>query len=472
MRLIDTGTAAGRTLSRTSSPPLPVGVGPFWYTRTTGTMRHPWCLKQEIIRPGYYGTCEVTVWFEVGMSTETWVGLDGTMRERTVEAWQRFASAADRAKWRAHEKLPAPPVTVDQGDGLVIGEGHFPPDPFGDNGGDVPPVEGPPTGSGPIDVGDSFFTYGQLLALPDSPAAAVGRIDQAEVALHRRYATMLQRWHSPGANLQARRSLTRPPSGVRSIEELVLISHLLASPVPPRVRQVLFRAATALPGVTVTPGARDRLGRAGVQVSASYPNWQSAAFIFDPGSGEVLTGPLFHGGPPDVAGHGSVVVVQGQVDSVTALPPGVKAITAVSQPPLWPAPPKPRMIAIAPASGGPHTVFTLALAATSGERAHPAPTVWVGIADSGGASTYRRGNNRVDPCLWPYSVRVWPVGRTRRAGALVFLYRLDPSLLHRRSWCSGRYELGLQVFPNPIPQHYTTPPYTGPGGTSTYFRVR
>lgn len=438
-----------------------VGAGPFWYMRIVGTMRHPWCLKQEIVRPGYYGKCDATAWFVVGMSTETWVGTDGTMRERTVDAWQRFASPADRAKWRKYRKRPPPPVTVIQGDGLVIGEGRFPPDLFGDNGGYVPPVEGPPAGSGPIDVGDSFFTYRQLLALPDSPTAAAHRIDQAEAALHHRYARTLMRWHSPGANRLVRDYLKPAPRRLRSLQELLLISHLLASPVPQRVRLALFHAATALPGVTVTPDAHDSLGRYGVMVGATYPHWEPVRFIFDPGTGELMTGLPFAGGPPDVAGSGSLVVVQGEVASVTALPAGVKPIRAVSAPPIWPAPPPPRMIALTPTVGRPHTIFSLALAAISGERPRRAPTVSIGITGSGGAR-----------CLAPYSGPVKPTRTARTPDGFTYIYRIAPSLIRRHSWCPGRYSLGIQVFPNPIPRRYTTPPYVGPSGTSIYFAVK
>lgn len=50
--------------------------------------------------------------------------------------------------------------------------------------------------------------------------------------------------------------------------------------------------------------------------------------------------------------------------------------------------------------------------------------------------------------------------------------RFVPPGFHLRAWCAGRYELGIQTFPNPLPPRYTTPPYTGPGGTSVYFTVR
>jgi hypothetical protein len=96
------------------------------------------------------------------------------MRERSVEVSQRFASAADRARWLTSHKPVPTPISIAQGDALDIGSRHFPPPPFGAIAGDVAPAEGPPTGAGPIDVGDGLFTYGQLLALPtDRPSRTV-----------------------------------------------------------------------------------------------------------------------------------------------------------------------------------------------------------------------------------------------------------------------------------------------------------
>jgi hypothetical protein len=48
---------------------------------------------------------------------------------------------------------------------------------------------------------------------------------------------------------------------------------------------------------------------------------------------------------------------------------------------------------------------------------------------------------------------------------------VGPGWFHLRTWCAGRYKLGIQTFPNPLPPRYTTPPYTGPSGTSIYFEV-
>jgi hypothetical protein len=160
------------------------------------------------------------------------------------------------------------------------------------------------------------------------------------------------------------------------------------------------------------------------------------------------------------------------VSSITALPKGVKRIRGVGAPPLWPSPPAPAIETVSPAVGGPHTVFTVMLAATPGERPRPAPTAWLGITGSAGRGIYPGGNAGFDPCLPRASLRVWPATTTRASGKLMYVYRVGPRRFHLRTWCPGRYQLGLQVFPNPLPPRYTTPPYTGPAGTSIYFAVR
>lgn len=463
-------------VATSSSAALSVGAGPFWYMRTVGTMRAPRCAKQL---PGIMHRCASTVWFDVVMSTETWVGTDGTMRERSVEVSQRFASAADRARWLASGKRVPVPVSVAQGDGLDIGSGHFPSAVLEATATDVPPVEGPPTGAGPVDVSDGLFTDRQLLALPASGQAALARIDQAWTALLHRYGEMLLRWHSPGAKLVAHGYLGTIPKAGRSIQELLLIAHLDAAPVAEHVRLALFHAAAALPGATIT--AR----QAGVTVSASSPHWQPVSFTFDPRTGELLTGLPVDGGPPDVPGPASSVFAQGTVNSITALPNGVRPITGVGAPPLWPSPSAPAAESVSPAVGDRHSPFTVLLAATAGDHAHPGPKAWLSITGSAGQGIYHAGkpafdhsgrflpgNQGVDPCLPTTSVRIWPERTIRRAGRLVFVYRLVPQLFRLSAWCAGRYQVGLQTFPNPLPPHYTTPPYTGPSGTSVYFTVR
>jgi hypothetical protein len=457
--------AGGCGASPAGSSHLSVGVGPFWYMRTIGTMRAPRCAKPL---PGVMNPCGSTVWFDVVMSTETWVGIDGTMRERSAEVSQRFASPADRARWLASHRPVPIPISIAQGDALDVGSGHFPPPPFGSIVAEAPPAEGPPTGAGPTDVGDGLFTYGQLLALPSGGgAAALSRIDRAWTALRHRAGRMLERWHSPGAAVVARGDLGPLPRAARAIQELTSIAHLDAAPVPPRVRLALFHAAAALPGARVTRGTEG-----GVQVSASFPHWEPVSFTFARETGELLTGPPMDGGPPDVAGPSSIVAVQGPVASITALPEGVKPIRGVGKPPLWPSPAAPAAETISPAIGRPSTVFAVVLAATAGERAHPAPTAWLSVTGSAGYGIYPGARGGSDPCLPRTSVRIWPATSSRRAGRLVYVYRVGPGRFHLRTWCAGRYELGLQTFPNPLPPRYTTPPYTGPSGTSIYFEVR
>lgn len=471
------GNPSSAGSARSRSAPLRVGVGPFWYMRTIGTMRAPRCAKPL---PGVMNPCGSTVWFDVVMSTETWVGVDGTMRQRSVEVSQRFASPTDRTRWLASGKPIPVPISVAQSDALDVGSDHFPSSQFEAIAPQVPPVEGPPTGAGPVDVGDGPFTYRQLLALPTDGVAALTRIQQAETALRHRYGRMLLRWHSPGAALVARADLAPAPNAGKSIQQLTLIANLDAAPVPTHVRLGLFHAATALPGATVT-----RRGHRAVTVSASYPHWQPVSYTFDPRSGELLTGPPVDGGYPDVPGPDSTVVAQGPVGSITALPQRVKPIRGVSAPPLWPAPPAPTIETVQPATGGPGTPFTVLLGATAGEQAHPPPTARLGITGSAGYGIYhpgkpafnRRGvflpgNQGVDPCLPGTAVRVWPATTIRRAGQLVFVYRVVPQLFHLRAWCPGRYQLGIQAFPNPLPPRYTTPPYTGQSTTSTYIEVR
>lgn len=386
-----------------SSAPLSVGAGPFWYMRTIGTMRAPRCVKQL---PGIMHRCASTVWFDVVMSTETWVGTDGTMRERSVEVSQRFASSAGRARWLASDKPVPVPISIAQGDALDIGSSHFPSSVFGDIAPDVPPAEGPPAGAGPVDVGDGLFSYRQLLDLPVSGPAVLARIEQAWTGLRRRSGAMLLRWHSPGAKLVARADLAPIPKAGRSIEELLLIAHLDAAPVPTRVRLVLFHAAAALPDATITSG------QASVTVSASSPHWQRTSFTFNPRTGELTTGLPMDGGYPDVPGPASTVVAQGPVDSITALPNGLRPTRGVGAPPLWPSPSAPPAESVSPAVGGLHTVFTVLLAATPGEHAHPAPKASMGLTGSAGTGIYhagkpafdRRGiflpgNQGVDPCL-------------------------------------------------------------------------
>ena len=198
-------TASRSVIARSSAAPLAVGVGPSGTRARSGR-----CARRAASSscPGIMHRCGSSVWFDVLMSLETWIGTDGTMRERSVEVSQRFASPADRRRWQASGKPVPVPISVAQGDALDVGSGHFPSTVFGQIAPDAPPTEGPPPGAGPVDVGDGLFSYRQLLALPAGGTAALVRIDRAWTGLRRRYGVMLQRWHSPGAKVVARADLT------------------------------------------------------------------------------------------------------------------------------------------------------------------------------------------------------------------------------------------------------------------------
>ena len=183
-------------------------------------------------------------------------------------------------------------------------------------------------------------------------------------------------------------------------------------------------------------------------------------------------------------GPASTVVAQGPVSSISALPAGVRPIAGVGAPPLWPAPSAPQAESVTPTVGGPHTTFIVLLAAApantptrarSVARAHrlgrlrDLPRRQTAFDRRG---RFLPGNQGVDPCLPPASQRVWPTKTIDRAGTLVFVYQVAPQQLHLRAWCPGRYQLGLQTLPNPLPPRYTTPPYTGPSGTSIYITIK
>jgi hypothetical protein len=291
---------------------------------------------------------------------------------------------------------------------------------------------------------------------------------------------MLLRWHSPGARLVARADLAPALSAGHSIQELTLIAQIDAAPVPTHVRLGLFHAAAALRSATVT----HREGQE-VTVSASSPHWTPVSYTFNRRTGELLTGLPVNGGYPDKPGAASTVVVQGPVGSITALPKNVQPLPGVGAPPLWPSPPPPTIETVKPSLGGPRTVFTVLLGGVPGQRPESAPTAWLGVTGSAGYGIYhagkpafdRRGislpgNQGSDPCLPPTSVRVWPTTTIRRAGQLVFIYRVRPQSSHLRAWCPGRYSVSFNVLPSPLPRHYTTPPYTGPSGTSTYINIK
>lgn len=215
------------------------------------------------------------------------MGIDGTMRDPVV-AVARFASAGGHARWAAYGR-PMPTFN-DKGwlahDAMTVGGGMFPPQPWYPWG----------EGLGPCcaDLGDSLFSYRQLLSLPTRPTALRARLTRAETALA---------WRE---NRTAENAGQSSRASTDALRELTDIAGLLASPLPTSVRLALLRAAITLPSVRINAHARDSLGRPGIAVTASA-GLRMQRLIFDPATGGLLEGPK------------GTVVAHGVVHSVYAM---------------------------------------------------------------------------------------------------------------------------------------------------------
>ncbi|MGH3261644.1 MAG: hypothetical protein ACRDNS_06590 [Trebonia sp.] len=434
-----------------SAVSVPQGFGPgqFWYTRTVSTER--------VRRPAggeYHGKVFMRargpmVAFDVRVSTETWVGVDGTVRQRGVVVSQRFASPAGRARWDAHHR-PVPSFARDiDSDSLIGGDGMFP----------ASGPSGVPLGQ--QDVGDGAFSYRQLLALPPEPRALRARIERAFAALgHRQASSAVNRCESGGT--RGCGSGPRVPAwqrrDSRASTDMTEIAQMLSWPVPARLRLALFDAATTLPAVSsdiaVNWHAHDSLGRPGVQVTASPPRYPGHYepdpmwLIFDRTTGALLAQPGF--------GSQGVVTAQGVVDSAYGLPKGVSPLHSAT------APAQPPIVSISPSVGGPTTVFRVVVSARPGaSRRAPRPgTMFAGPVFRGCVSGY---NKPTPPS--PFPTLSYPATITSRAGRLVYVYRLKPPVGTGNRWCTGRYQLQLDTAG-------LGPPGPSGAGTASYFRVK
>lgn len=276
-----------------------VGPGQFWYTRASGVTRLPIAIPPHQALPK--GAVPPMVALLQRVTTETWVGLDGTIRRRIVPAGaQRFATPQDRSRWLASGN-PVPDLGLGS-DSTEQGDDRFPPN-----------LE--------------LFHYRELLGLPTDPHALYQRIHGALVAANARMRRAfentqkeLQRQQSAGTNSGVATIKVWDVRGAQAAAELEAIEELLQSPVPPRVRAALYRAAALIPGVRYDGDVHDALGRAGVGVSAGRPGTEFE-LIFDPATGALL------GQHSPVVGD-SATVATGVVDAITALPHDVAPLTA------------------------------------------------------------------------------------------------------------------------------------------------
>jgi hypothetical protein len=441
--------AAPAAGSQLAVPPQFVRPGQFWYTRTTQSVQDSERAGGLVVRHGVYHAIGPSVRFDVRVVEESWVGVDGTMRYRVV-AIPRFASPADGANWARYGRALSVVTANYDTDVITGGRGVFPsqlwyPWPWSQG------VGTPANGPARVDVGDSLFSYRQLLALPIRAAALRGRLIAAEHALALRE-TRQGRILFQGPEVQA-------PAAVYNT--LDAIAGLMASPLPATLRHALVRAAATLPATSVDHRARDSLGRRGVSVSASEPGSEDSQFtrrlVLDPATGSLLQGGGLDGG---------AAVAQGVVDSVYELPKGVSSVGAVG------APPAPQTLSISPAIGNPKTVFKVTLFARARRRSSPALD-W-SVAGTAPLRCFARG------ALLPLRAST----TIRRAGGLEYVYRVRPPRARGNAWCPGRYE--LEVAPTdtrplqparsqwfyPLHNSIRYQRFSSPVGSRIFFQVR
>jgi hypothetical protein len=376
-------------------------------------------------RRGYTHRHGPNVLFDLRVSDETWVGVNGTIRDRMLVAGARFASTAGRTAWATYGR-PVPNFNRlwlgwMPHDGITVGGDKFPPQPWYRGGEWLGPSR--------WDVGDSLFSYRQLVSLPSRPAALRAHIQRAEKTL---------------ASREARSGRDAARERMDSLVELSDIGGLLASPLLASERLALFHAAITWPGTRVNVHARDSLGRRAVAVSGSAgPAFQR--LMFDPATGALLE-----------QAPGIAVVAQGVVDSPDALPKGLSPIRAAG------GPPQPLTPAIAPRIGNAMTIFKLRLASPARPGPQPAPALeWVMIGTPG--NCFGGFLPRLPPLVTSASVQ--------RTGNLAYVYRLSPMNVHRRTWCPGRYELTVLPTYSRHPQAPPNPDLSPGLGSSVYFRV-
>lgn len=422
--------------------------GQFFYTRTLSTWRVSRPAGGEYQAKVFMRARGPMVGFDVRVSSETWVGLDGSTRQRTLVLSARFASPAGRARWSAyHRPMPNFAGDIDT-DSVMLGDGLF-----AASGWSGDPL-------GPQDIGDGALTYRQLVSLPTRPVALRDRIQQAFAALgRRRVNSAVDRCgYSGGSYVGQGRCKPAPPApGWQRREnlasqEMTEIAQVLSWPIPRSLRVGLFHAVLTLPAVssdvTVDRHARDPLGRPGVAVTASVPD--PMRLVFDPATGALLAQPGF--------GGEGVVTAQGVVDGIGAVPAGVRQIHAPD------APPQPPRVAIVPRVGQPNTVFSVTVSADPGTRAHSrAPRLGGGVAGPvyrGCSSGY---STPTPPSPFPFLS--FP-GTTRwQAGHLAYIYRLKPPVGTGNRWCAGRYQLQLDT-------SGFGPPGPSGAGTAIFFDVK
>jgi hypothetical protein len=370
--------------------------GSYWYTRIVTMSRDPLPIVPRVMRVGQKAGPVPLVYFDVRTSTETWVGQDGTIRQRTLTLSRRFATAADRRRWNAADQRL--PDGTQGGDSVIAGNGEFP------VSANVPAVQ-------PTDPGDGLFSYRQLLTLPLTTAKLRARLVHAEIALTRRELDSYVRpgpRHAQTVSILAHHSAAEPG-------QLYILTELLESPIPQQLRLALVAATADLPGVKTSPSPSS--GRIVLTEGGSV----ALTVTVNTRTGELIS----TSGP--YAGA-STVLAQGPTASDHSLPNGVASI------PRHASVPPPTGMTVAPSQGTSRTDFRIEtprinaittaplLQATMFGPTGPDCTFWASHAPS---AIIRAGH------------------LATAASQPVYEYSLPPSAIHRTTWCPGTYEMQI-----------------------------
>jgi hypothetical protein len=392
-----------------NGPAQSLRPGQYWYTRTIVSTDQP---VPVVPTPTPSGPAKLPamVNLDLRQSSETWIGIDGTIRQRNITLSERFASPAGRKRWLAsRQALPS----FGTSDSITGGAGWF-----------------PPQSSGLGDLGDGLFSYRELVSLPIGVPELRAAIERAQTALGGRQQHGLSMQASRGVGVAGMQVVAKPSAvDRRAIEDLNTIASLLATPVAPGVRAALYRVAASLPGVEYDGPARDPLGRAGVAVSVGRSD-SEMRMIFDPHTGALLSSSYRPGQAGRGVGLGGLtetIVAQAMASSIDSLPPDVKPIRGKM--------PVPQTISISPHRGATNTVFSLELSAPAGTHARaPAPPASAML----NGPTAPNCRSYLFP---PPAARIGKAVVSSVDGRFAYRYRLAPSSIGRRRWCAGRYLL-------------------------------
>ncbi len=409
--------------SRASATPI-LASGEYWYTRTIFSTITPFPLPPRVIRPGT-NPAPTLIAVNLRQSVETWIGRDGTIRQRQTTLSERFADAAARRRWLASgEPLPH----FGSSDSVSSGDGWFPPQ-YGGGGGDV---------------GDGLFSYRQLLTLPASTRALRSRIERAQAAYTHRQQHGLPVKVQPGTAVGGIQLIGRPSLRyARSFEDLNTITMLLSTPLPAEVRAAIYRVAATLPGVRYDGHAKDALGRAGIAVAIGT-RAHGMQMIFNPTTGALLQTSMLVSGSIRGVKLGPLtqtIAAQGIVRSLNSLPRGVRPIGRLL--------PSPLTVAISPRAGTPTSTFYLTM---QGAHTSLRPVPFPPIAEVNGPTAPGCDAYLIPPPI----VNLTHAVTIHSLGHVSYRYKLQPSAIDRTAWCPGRYQLQI----------------VGNNPTSIYFQVR